>query len=314
MWLIIKRLKWQELPYVLMYVSAFMMIGLFDFVNGRFDPSQITTVDYWRGVIMLMMASVLFLLSASNRKIEQLMKEDTDVQYKVKTLEEVAKSQDLFDFDEYLVDKNNERKKITYINSIKKQIDRLDNGIKWIPFINGATTKDKMFYYEGTEEEKLRNKYCVRRAELDYLMSDDYIEKNIRAMNIKYPEVQRSFVTVGYESVNSLPWITESKTAKMFKDLSPRFLLTIGAGAFVASFIPGLAEGVTISMIFGVFVKGLVLIANYIGGYEYAPQFIDTKVKVDLQYRYEIVLDYDNWRKTKRKKEVTDVVHNDRVA
>jgi hypothetical protein len=312
MWILIKRLKWQELPYILMYISAFMMIGLFDFVNGRFDPSQIVTVDYWRGVVMLMMASVLFLLSASNRKIDQLMKEDEDVQYKTTTLESVAKSQDLFDFDEYLVVKNTERKKITYINSIKKQIDRLDNGIRWLPFVNGASTKDKMVYFEGTEEQKRVNKYCIQRAELDYLMSDDYIDKNIRAMDVKYPEVQRSFVTVGHETINSLPWITESKTAKMFKDLSPRFLMTIGAGAFVASFVPGFAEGITISMIFGVFVKGLVLIANYIGGLEYAPQFIDTKVKVDLQYRYEIVLDYHNWRTNKRKKEVTNVVHDNR--
>lgn len=308
MWILIKRLKWQELPYILMYISAFMMIGLFDFVNGKFDPSQIITIDYWRGVVMLMMASILFLLSASNRKIDQLMKEDEDVQYKTTTLEAIAKSQDLFDFDEYLAEKNNERKKITYINKVKKRIDRLDNGIYWVPFYNGASTKDKMIYHDGTEEEKRKNQYCVKRSELDYLINDDYIEKNIKSMNIKFPELQRSFVTVGYESLNSLPWITESKTAKMFKDLSPRFLLTIGAGAFVASFIPGLAEGVTISMIFGVFVKGLVLIANYIGGYEYAPQFIDTKVKVDLQYRYEIVLDYDNWRKTKRKKEVRNEI------
>jgi hypothetical protein len=315
MWVIVKKLRWQELPYVLMYLSAFMMIGLFDFVDGKFDASQIVTVDYWRGVVMMVMASVLFLLSAANRKIGELMKIDEDVKYKVNTLEAVAKSQDLFDFDDYLLEKNKERKRLTYINLMKKKIDRLENGIPWLPFVNGAKTKDKMIYNEGTEQEKANNRYCIKRAELDYLISDAYIDKTIRSMNIKYPELQRSFVTVGYESLNSLPWITESKTTKMLKDLSPRFLFTVGAGAFIASFIPGFAEGITISLLFGVFVKFLVLIANYIGGLEYAPQFIDTKVKVDLQYRYEIVLDYDNWRKSYRKREVVkDGVHDNRIT
>jgi hypothetical protein len=299
MWLLIKNLKWKDAPYVIMYVSAFMMIGLFDFVDGRFDPAQLLTIDYWRGVTMLMLASILFLLSAANKNIERIVLEDTDVKYKTDTLEQVAKSQDLFDFDEYLSEKNRERKKITYIDKIKKKIDRLDNGISWIPFYNGASTQDKMIYNGYDEELKNKNEYCIQRGELDYLMSKEYVDKNIDSMNLKFPEVQRSFVTVGYETSNSLPWITESKAAKMFRDLSPRFLITIGSGAFITSFIPGVAEGITIGLFFGVAVKLLVLVANYIGGVEYAPQFVESKIKVDLQYRYEIVLDYHNWKKVK---------------
>lgn len=299
MWLLIKHLKFKDAPYLIMYVAAFMMIGLFDFVDGTFDPAQLLTIDYWRGVTMLMLASVLFLLSAANKNIEKIIKEDQDVQYKSDTLEKVAKSQDLFDFDEYLSEKNRDRKKITYIETIKIKIDRLDNGIWWIPFVNGGATQDKMIYNGYDEELKKKNEYCIKRNELDYLMSDEYVDANIDSMNLKFPEMQRSFVTVGYETTNSLPWITERKSIKMVRDLSPRFLITIGSGAFIASFIPGVAEGITAGLVFGVFVKLLVLVANYIGGLEYAPQFVESKVKVDLQYRYEIVLDYHNWKKVK---------------
>ena len=52
-----------------------------------------------------------------------------------------------------------------------------------------ARNKDKLLYSSDREKEKETNKYCIKRKELEELKSDEYIDKNIDSIIVKYNKI-----------------------------------------------------------------------------------------------------------------------------
>jgi hypothetical protein len=82
------------------------------------------------------------------------------------------------DFSEYVNNVYNPTiKREAWVNKITKKIYWLNKRSK---------TKDKMLYDSTEEEKKVNNKYCKKRNQLEYLRSDEYIDKNIAFLDVKF--------------------------------------------------------------------------------------------------------------------------------
>lgn len=72
------------------------------------------------------------------------------------------------------------KKKLAYIASINKKIYWLNKFSK---------NRDKLLWDSDKEEEKSKNRYCRKRKELEELKTDEYIEKNLDTLKVRYSYV-----------------------------------------------------------------------------------------------------------------------------
>ena len=175
-----------------------LVFGCLDFVNWTFDFSRIITGEYWARVISKIIASVCAFNIGINFNWDTTIERAIDLKENIKLYELLLKQKDDKHFD-YFVNHifNKHTKRRAYINYINKKIYRLNKFSK---------DSDKALYsqripesaenYEQLckelEEKKTTNKYCIRRAELEYLKSDEYINENIDSLSVKYSRVDPS--------------------------------------------------------------------------------------------------------------------------
>lgn len=301
MWNWIKEnVKFSNFIYFLMYSSGVLMVGMIDFVTGEFKPDRVVSAEYWRGVGILAFASLMFLLANFNKKLKILIATNIEYNETNRALNKAAASPMTIHLEKFLnTYLNPRRKKHVYLEKMKKKLKRLDDGIWWIPFFfNGASTTDKIIYHGENEDLKESNRYCQKRKELEEVMTDEYIKKALPFMKIKYPAISKPFVTMGYESKSSLPWTSENKTWKMFKDLAPNYFFNTGFVAFISSFMLGPSpEAISLAVVLSTTVKLAVLLWNRYSGGEYAETYFEQKTKVDMQSRWEIYQEFNDWCK-----------------
>ena len=91
------------------------------------------------------------------------------------------------DFEHYIHHVYNPgQKKAIYINMINKRIYLLNKFSK---------KKDRILYISELPErqlEKENNRYCIRRKELEYLKSDEYIDANIENLRVRYRDIDHT--------------------------------------------------------------------------------------------------------------------------
>lgn len=183
---------------VILTIVILLVFGCLDFVNWTFDFGKIITGEYWARVISKIIAAICAFNIGINFNWDTVMERAIDLKENIKLYEVLLKQKDDEHFDYYVNHIFNKRiKRRAYINQINKKIYKLNKFSK---------DSDKALYsqkipenaenYEQLckelEEKKATNKYCVRRAELEYLKSDEYIKDNIDSLAVKYSRVDPS--------------------------------------------------------------------------------------------------------------------------
>jgi hypothetical protein len=79
-----------------------------------------------------------------------------------------------------------------------------------------------MLYFNDDEELKKDNEYCIKRAELEYLISDEYIEKNYQWLDIKkYPQLDSAVFDcpIGNENISKKYQLSAKTKSAIFSSL-----------------------------------------------------------------------------------------------
>ena len=115
--------------------------------------------------------------------LENEIKKSKDLARNIKTYNALISRKDT-DFEYYVTHVfNPELKKKAYKNKINRQIYILNKFSK---------RRDRLLYSSDlpeNQEKKKKNRYCIKRAELEKLKSDEYIDKNIESIVVRYKEV-----------------------------------------------------------------------------------------------------------------------------
>ena len=159
----------------------FAIFGCFDFVNFAIDITAIQSWKYWTSVITKTTAGSIAFNIGLNLLFDKEVEHDNELaKQRAKYLNLNEKKEELL-FNTYVEDVfNREQKKKAYKSYITKKIYRLNRF---------STNKSKLLYSNGSEELKAKNKYCVKRSELERLKSDEYIDKNIDSIIVKYNKI-----------------------------------------------------------------------------------------------------------------------------
>lgn len=160
-----------------------IIFGCLDFATLTFHGEQLLTMSYWGTIGTKMIAAVLALNIGINMMLENEIKKSIELERNVNEYNTLIALKDT-DF-EYFVTKvfNPELKRKAYIFLMNRKVYLLNKL---------SRRRDRLLYSSElpeNQEKKKKNRYCRKRKELEDLMSDDYIAKNLDSLVVNYKEV-----------------------------------------------------------------------------------------------------------------------------
>jgi hypothetical protein len=269
-------------PYVLLYLLSFAVVGLFNFVSASIRTDILTSSEFWNKTIsqslanLIVFSTTIGLFNRKNQEEDKAFLELDDMVTK-------AVRQDIqSDFGQWVFDKNKIEKKRAYIEKIKGIISKEE--IK-------AKAVDLNIWYNGTDKDKKRNKYCKRRNRLLSYIDEKRLDKYIVSMKVDYDEINRSFIESGEKKDIKKQNQKLAGLGKIVKDNAPNFSLGMGFVIFINSFIYTVNVG-DVAFWFQVFFSLVILLYMFIMGRTYADSYMKKVLIVDLQTRFNIIRDY----------------------
>ena len=269
-------------PYVVLYLLSFAVVGLFNFVSASIRTDILTSAEFWNKTISQSLAN-LIVFSTTIGLFNRKNQEEDKAFLELDDMVTQAVRQDIqSDFGQWVFDKNKIEKKRAYIEKIKGIISKEE--IK-------AKAVDLNVWYNGTDKDKKRNKYCKRRNRLLRLIDEKRLDKYIVSMKVDYDEINRSFIESGEKKDIKKQNQKLAGLGKIVKDNAPNFSLGMAFVIFINSFIYTVNVS-DVAFWFQVFFSLVILLYMFIMGRTYADSYMKKVLIVDLQTRFNIIRDY----------------------
>lgn len=165
----------------LLLLIIFGIFGCFDFVNMSFNFQNILTASYWTRTISKVIAGICAFHIGINFSWDREIEKDMNLKANAEKYNRLILCKEQKSFNNFIINVVNPREKIkAYLSQINLKIYLLDKV---------APNKYKLLYSSTKESDqalKEKNKYCIRKKELEMLKSDEYIKANIDTLNVKY--------------------------------------------------------------------------------------------------------------------------------
>lgn len=170
-------------------VNAFLLFiillvfGCLDFAKLEFHFEYLADVNYWITVGTKTIAGICAFNIGINIMWEIEIRKDKILAKAIDLYNRVIVYKKI-DFEYFIVRVYNPaEKKKAYISQINKQIHSLNKF---------SRRKDRLLYSSDLperQEEKLKNRYCIKRKQLEDLKNPEFIEKNLDSLKVKYSEI-----------------------------------------------------------------------------------------------------------------------------
>lgn len=179
-----EKLAKQAINGVLLFVIL-AVFGCFDFVNFTFNFEVFDFVNhaskavaYWTRVLAKTIAGVCAYNIGMNLKWDSELNKNAVLRSHISEYERLMKFKDPKTFDHYVVKVYNPaEKKRAWLDHISKKLYRLNKF---------ARNKSILLYSTGTPEQKAKNRYCRKRAELEEMKSPKWVDENIDSVFVRY--------------------------------------------------------------------------------------------------------------------------------
>lgn len=268
------KVTWQILPYILMYLAALTLVALIDLVTADFQLDYILSAQYWSNVLTTALASLLVFLATAFYDVDKLCETDPRVVHDEAEIRKAIERDIDVDFKIYMEEDRLARKARAWVNKIIDRIRRLEMK---------STTKKKTAKIKALGEQ----------------ITDEYVEKYIESIKIKYYHVKMSQIVAGTHTKHEEDRL-ESGFGKIFRDVSPRYLLSISLPVFLASFVFE-SKTSTAVLLIKIASKIISLIMNYNNGRTYAKTYVNEVVLYNLNFRIKYIKEYLAWKLEKKK-------------
>ena len=211
-------------------------------------------------------------------KLENDIKEFADKEY-VPTL-----------FSRFLEFVNPKRKRLQHEHNVKRKLYLLDKKVK---------DKDLVIWNEGTDKQKKGNRYCRLRAKYELRLTDAWIERNLKFVNVPYDKLTSALVLGGYYSKadNDSPneFITKYTETKIVRDKFPVLILGIA--------LTSVASSIVVTLLFddaallSVVTKLFVLLFQVYNSIKYANEWNVKITLKDIRFRKAVTQEFKVWLK-----------------
>ena len=166
---------------ILLLILILVVEGCFNFLTFEFKIERLLSLGFWTNVATKVVLLVLVRMWVMSIFIDVARNKNLELKFQRNVNERLLETKD-DKFPKWVENVENRDIKIEfYKRKISKKLARLEHH---------ALSRDRMLYFSENEEVKKTNKYCQKRKELAYILTDEYIEKNFEWLDIKiYPQI-----------------------------------------------------------------------------------------------------------------------------
>lgn len=276
-----------------------LVFGCFDFLHLTFHWEYLIDPNFWISVGTKAIADICAYNIGINVIIDELIKRNTTLCILKTNYDNLNKYKE-HDFETYITLYNRECKITQYKNDINYKIYKLNKRAKH---------SDKILYSNDDENSnslKLSNRYCVKRLELEQLKTDEYIEKNIDTLEVRYVDVDPAVFDL---EINGSQKIIQNKiTGSLNKGRAIASITTL-AGVIIAPIIinsfaldpnrqefeDGVIAGVNYALKMASDIG--ILIWQFLRGILSTHKIVSQQLTIPLEERVKILKKYYKWRK-----------------
>lgn len=271
----------RTLPYVILYIAAAAIVGLYNVLTVRENPDVLSDPTFWNRVISQNIANMLVLVATIGLFIKKYMNDDDFVN--MATLVGNAVLTDLDSgFGVWVFDSN----KITKMNAFRAKVQgKINKGEL------RASAKALETWYYGTDEQRRKSHYCRVRKRLEESISEERLNRYILAIKVDYDEIDRAFIETGETRRVTKKNQKQASTWLIIQDNWTRFAFSIAGAAFFNAFIYDtnvMSAAFWAQVAFNV----MMLVSMFISGMSYAKTYKQEVLMGDLNTRYNIIKDY----------------------
>lgn len=280
-----------------------LVFGCFDFLHLSFHWEYLIDPNFWLSVGTKAVADICSYNIGINVIMDEIIKRNTTL-CTLKTIYDNLNKYKEHDFDDFIVMYNRECKIAQYKNDINFKIYKLNKKAKH---------KDKILYSSDddvSKQAKLNNKYCIRRNELEILKTDDYITKNIDALDVNYIDVDPAVFDL---EINGSQKIVQNKiTGSLNKGriiasmttlasviIAPIVINSFALDPNKQEFEDGVIAGVNYALKMASDIG--ILIWQFLRGILSTHKIVSQQLTIPLEERVKILKKYYFWRKKNNK-------------
>lgn len=236
------------LDYLLL-VGIFFILGAFDvFVLKRSD--RFLTAEYWYHSACRISAFILAAILGVRigyPKAKALCEDLADALRKNKKLV-LLKQLDGQRFSKFICETNIEVKKNAWKAHVRKKLKKLERFVpNFFPiYYQDEKRDDEVFTQFSPRRAKWlksrAQKYCFKREKLEALITDEYIDKNIRTLNIRYPRIKETDFNqiighdIGYKTYKTIANVKGNSARAIGSSILFTIVLTLLLGSVKLSF------------------------------------------------------------------------------
>lgn len=198
---------------IVLLLMILIVEGCFNFLTFEFKIERLSNLGFWTGIATKVVLLLLVKMWVMSIFIDIARKKNPDLIYNKLINERLIESKD-DNFQKWVENVENVEIKIEfYKRKMHKLIAKLEHN---------ATQHDRMLFYKDDENLKSNNEYCIKRAELEYLISDEYIVNNIAWLDINnYPMIDSAIFDcpIGNENIHKKYQLSARTKSAIFGSL-----------------------------------------------------------------------------------------------
>lgn len=291
------KISISDVVFAFIIFLTILISGLLNLFTYGFDPTELLSISFWLAIFIKCLSNGLVLFSSAQNKINHLEKESEQIVYLKSSIELMVKQDIKEDFVTFLAEINKKEKIKAYKLKIKRKIYRLDKKASHRQLSKWKKYQDDLSIVNSKIDAHNYGRYVFKRKTLLDKLEDEYIEKNIDTIRIKYHYITRQMVISNLKTNDDVKYQLVEKNQKMTKDLIPRFIYTIAFMLTTSSIIldPNIEN---LNAIFWInFATNIfTLVFSFLSGTNYGKDFAETVIVGNYYTKKLIIEDYKLWK------------------
>lgn len=195
----------KQIVNVFLLLLILLIFGCFDFLNLEFHYEYLAEASYWFDVGTKAVADICAYNIGVNFILDDVIKRNKTL-ISLKRIYDKLNDCKQDDFDEFLEEYNKQERVKAYKNRMVHKIYLLNKRARKKDIIlYNRLIKTGKSVHDITNEKNL---YCRKRAQLEYMRTNEYIFENIDSLNVRYINIESAVFGI---EIDGAPKVDENK-------------------------------------------------------------------------------------------------------
>ena len=280
----------QSLPYYSMVFMALLLVGIFQFAGVGFDPAKVREWQFWVPVFIISVSIFIIFTSTAKEYQQKYMAQDTYILTVKASMNERVKGKSFLKLPEFLANKNLTLRIEKWKEILSIEERRVDKK---------ASEDDLYIYTKGTQQERLDNEYCRKKADINARGSDEYIAKHIVYIKMKVLQYTMAMVLADI-SMDGQSAFLKNENAEITKSAIYKVIARMAFSASLGTLILT-TNAINIDTMIKLIGNLFILVATFFDAVLLGKVIVETIVKARYTERLQLLDEYFEWHKKEDK-------------